>query len=108
MNNYQINKEERLKKANELYYRKTYNLDHDEHHDDYKRDRLIINKIMNRPFNLEILLIILKFKKSLELYEAMNVVFSDEDYDNMKNLRHLQHQQAELNKDFKKVFNERG
>jgi hypothetical protein len=103
MNNYQLNRTERLKKANEHYYITNYNLNYDKYHTDYKRDRLIINKIMNKPFNLEILMIILKFKKQTELYEAMNEIFTDEDYDKMKSFRELTKQQNELNEELEKL-----
>ena len=99
--NYQKTREYALKRANEKYYEKNYNLDFNKHHDDYKNYRLIYSKILKQQdFNLEILLIILKFKQKEKLYDALLNEFSDEEFDNLKKLRQMKLQEEEIN-DFK-------
>lgn len=96
MSNYELNRTERLNKANSNYYRKTLNLDYNKHHDDYIRDRNIINKVVNKNLNLEILFIVMKYKKHNLFLDALSKVLTDDDYEAIKMIKELNEKQENL------------
>lgn len=102
MSEYSKNRDYRLYKSNCNYYKKTYNLDYDLHHDDYIRDKNTINKVVNKNINLEILFTIMKFRKKEDFFEALSKVLTEDDFNTITFIKEINENKKDLGELLKK------